>query len=70
MSNTPENKPLGPFTLTPARITLLALGALAIIMIVGALMGGVANLQILRDARDAALSSAQAPASSEAPSQP
>ena len=51
-----EPKPIGPFTLTPARIILLAMGALAIFSIVGALLGGVANYQMLRDARDFSLS--------------
>jgi hypothetical protein len=37
----------------------LVLGALAVTMIIGAIMGGVSNYQTLRDARDAALSSAE-----------
>ena len=52
-----DPKPPGPFTLTPPRILLLVLGAIALTYIVGALMGGVANYAELRDARDAALSS-------------
>ncbi len=60
-----EPKPIGRFTLTPPRIMILVLGVLAIAMIIGAIAGGVGNYQDLRDARDAALSSA-----AEAPSQP
>ena len=58
-----ENKPVGPFTLTPPRILLLVLGALALTFIIGGILGGVANYQILRDARDAAMSSASSEAS-------
>jgi len=54
-----DQKPIGPFTLTPPRIMLLVLGALALTFIVGGIMGGVANYQTLRDARDAASSSSQ-----------
>ena len=54
-----EQKPVGPFTLTPPRIMLLVLGALALTFIIGGIMGGVANYQTLRDARDAASSSSQ-----------
>jgi hypothetical protein len=59
-----DNKPISPFTLTPARIMILVLGALAITMIIGAILGGVGNYQQLRDARDAAVSSSEAAASS------
>lgn len=58
-----ETKPPGPFTLTPPRILLLVLGAIAVTYIVGALMGGVANYQELRDSRDAASSEAAAASS-------
>jgi len=61
MTDTP---PPGPFQLTRGRLLLLALGILALIYIIGAFLGGVANYAELREARDAALSS------SEAPSQP
>ncbi len=54
-----DEKPLGPFTLTPARITLLILGVLAIVMITGALLGGVANYAELGQS---AASSSQQPA--------
>jgi hypothetical protein len=57
-----DQKPLGPFTLTPARITILLLGVLALVMIVGALAGGVTNYQILREATP----SSSDPASSSA----
>jgi hypothetical protein len=60
-----DTKPPGPLTLTPSRILLLVLGAIAMTYIVGALMGGVANYQELRDARDAA--SSEAPTSSSQP---
>ena len=56
---TDDKKPIGPFTLTPPRIMLLVLGALALTFIIGGIMGGVANYQTLRDARDAASSSSQ-----------
>lgn len=68
MSNTPENKPIGPFTLTPARIMLLAFGILAIVFITGGLLGGVDNYNDLKLARDAALSSAEAASSETAAS--
>ena len=58
-----DQKPLSPFTLTPPRILLLVLGALALTLIIGAILGGVGNYQDLRDARDAALSSAEAASS-------
>ena len=61
-----DNKPTSPFTLTPPRILILVLGALAITMIIGAILGGVGNYQQLRDARDAAVSSSEAAASSAA----
>jgi hypothetical protein len=48
-----------PFKLNRGRILLLALGALALTYIIGALLGGVANYRDLREARDAALSSSQ-----------
>ena len=44
-----DQPPLSPFKLTPARVTLLLLGALALIFIIGALMGGVGNYQQLRE---------------------
>jgi hypothetical protein len=56
--------PLSPFKLTPPRILILVLGVLAIVMIAGALMGGVGNYQALREAEQATSS---APSSSSAP---
>jgi hypothetical protein len=56
-----DPKPPGPFTLTPPRIMLLILGALALFLIIGALMGGVSNYNDLRNARDEALSSSAEP---------
>jgi hypothetical protein len=58
-----DTKPPGAFTLTRPRIVLLVLGAIAVTYIVGALMGGVANYNDLRNARDAAVSSSEAAAS-------
>ncbi|MEQ1771805.1 MAG: hypothetical protein ABL879_18430 [Devosia sp.] len=58
--------PQSPFTLNPTRILILVLGALAVTMIIGAISGGVANYAGLREARDAALSSSEAAASSAA----
>lgn len=45
MSDTP---PQSPFTLTPARITLLIIGALAVITILAALSGGLSNYQLVK----------------------
>lgn len=56
------DKPLSPFVLTPARITLLILGVFAIIMIAGGIFGGVANYALLKQG-------AAEQSSSEAPSQ-
>lgn len=55
---TDDKKPIGPFTLTPPRILLLVLGAIALTYIIGALLGGVANYNDLKLARDAASSEA------------
>ncbi len=60
--NTP--RPVGPFTLTPSRILILVFGVLALVYIVGAIMGGVGNYQQLREAAQSASSApAIAPAS-------
>ncbi|MEQ1899634.1 MAG: hypothetical protein ABL866_02760 [Devosia sp.] len=61
-----DQKP-NPAALTRTRIFIILLGALAVTMIIGAISGGVGNYQQLRDARDAALSSSEAAASSSAP---
>ena len=50
--------PLRPFKLTPPRILILVLGVLAVVMIIGALMGGVGNYQALREATQATSSAA------------
>jgi hypothetical protein len=54
-----DTQPQSPFKLTPPRILLLVLGALALTYIIGGIMGGVANYDSLKQARNAALSSAQ-----------
>jgi hypothetical protein len=41
--------PISPFKLTPPRIILLVLGALAVVLIVGSLMGGVGNYERLKE---------------------
>jgi hypothetical protein len=57
----PDQKPLGPFTMTPARITILALGLLALVMIAGALLGGVGDFELLREAAPSSQASSSAP---------
>jgi hypothetical protein len=52
--------PISPWTMTPARITLLALGVLAVIMIVGTLMGGLVNYQVLSEAASSPAASSHA----------
>lgn len=49
-------QPLSPWTMTPARLTIVVLGFLAVVMIAGAIMGGVANMEVLKEA-----ASSQAP---------
>jgi hypothetical protein len=58
-----DQKPIGPFTLTPPRIMLLVLGALALTFIIGGIMGGVGNYDLLKQARDESLSSSAAASS-------
>lgn len=41
--------PKGPFTLTPARIVLLILGALVLLYTVSAFMGSLTNYQMLKE---------------------
>lgn len=48
-----EEKP-GPFQLTQARIVILIMGALAILITVSMLMGGLGSYQALKDAANAA----------------
>ena len=54
-----DTKPSGPFALTPGRIMLLVFGIIALVYIVGALLGGVENYDQLKQARNAAISSAE-----------
>ncbi len=49
-----DKTPLGPFTLTRQRMLILVLGAVALIFILGSLMGGLTNYQTLRDAASSA----------------
>jgi hypothetical protein len=62
-----QQQPLSPWTMTPARITLLVLGILAILMIIGGIFGGVANYQLLSQSVSSSASAADAPSSSQAP---
>ena len=55
--------PLSPFKLTPPRILILVLGVLALVMIIGAIAGGVGNYQALREANQDAVSSASSASS-------
>jgi hypothetical protein len=41
--------PISPWKLTPPRILLLVLGVLAILLIVGSIMGGVGNYEMLKE---------------------
>lgn len=41
--------PISPFKLTPPRLLILALGILALVFIIGGIMGGVGNYQALRE---------------------
>jgi len=53
----PDPKPpSSPWTMNPARITLLVLGVLAVLMIVGAIVGGVSNYEALKEASSEASS--------------
>jgi len=61
-----DQPPLSPWKMTPARITLLLLGALALVFIIGAIMGGVGNYQQLRESASPQESSSP-PAASSAP---
>jgi hypothetical protein len=62
-----DQPPPSAFTLTPARITILVLGALAIVMIVGAILGGVGNYQELKEAASSAQASAPSSGSASSP---
>lgn len=41
--------PISPFKLTPPRVLILVLGILALVFIIGGIMGGVGNYQALRE---------------------
>ena len=56
-----NEKPLSPWTMTPARITIVVLGVLAVVMIAGAIFGGVANFAILQQASTNPSASSSAP---------
>ncbi|HEY0853618.1 MAG TPA: hypothetical protein VGD86_02225 [Devosia sp.] len=45
----PEDKPIGPWKLTPGRIVILILGVLLVLYTASALLGGLSNYQTLRD---------------------
>lgn len=63
MTTPDPQKPDSPFKLNSARITILVLVVLAIVMIVGAINGGVSNYQQLREAtQDQQLQGQPAPA--------
>lgn len=60
----PEPEPkLSPWKLTPGRILLLVMGALLLVYVASALLGGLDIYQALRQASDAARLEQQAPAS-------
>lgn len=64
MTHTPPEPPKqSPFKLNGARITLLLMGALMLVYIVSAMLGGLGNYQALREAADAAKAEAAASAS-------
>jgi hypothetical protein len=45
-----QQPPTSPFAMNPARITILVLGVLALVLIVGTIMGGLSNYQTLKEA--------------------
>ena len=57
----PDEKPISAWTMTPARITIVVLGVLAVLMIAGGIFGGVANFAILQQANTDASASSSAP---------
>jgi hypothetical protein len=57
-----DQQPLSPWKLTPPRILILVLGILALFMIVGALTGGVTNLEILKESGGSSAPSSSQPA--------
>jgi hypothetical protein len=62
VTNMSDPAPLSPFELTPPRILILVLGVLALVMILGAIAGGVGNYQALREANQASSSAASSSA--------
>ena len=52
--------PISPFKLTPQRTLILVLGILAIVFIIGGIMGGVGNYQALREAVPSSAASSSA----------
>ncbi|MEO8758334.1 MAG: hypothetical protein ABI398_11370 [Devosia sp.] len=61
---TEPQPPISPWKLTPARILILVLGALALVFILGGIMGGVGNYQQLRESTSPLDASAVPPSSS------
>jgi uncharacterized membrane protein YidH (DUF202 family) len=58
-----DNEPkLSPFAMTPARIMLLALGALLVVIAISTSMGGINAYQQLKEANAEATSAAATPA--------
>ncbi len=53
MSQDDPNKPQSPWQLTRSRLVLLILGALLLVYILSALLGGPGNFQRLKEASDA-----------------
>lgn len=54
--------PISPFKLTPPRLLILALGVLALVFIIGGIMGGVGNYQALRESVPSSSSAASSSA--------
>ncbi len=62
----PEDKPISPWKLTPGRIVILILGVLLVLYTASALMGGLTNYQVLKEASSPAETPVQ-PAPAPAP---
>lgn len=56
----PQQPPVSPWAMNPARITLLVLGVLALLMIAGGIFGGLSNYEALSDAASSSSSSVEA----------
>lgn len=52
--------PISPFKLTPQRTLILVLGILAIVFIIGGIVGGVGNYQALRESVPSSAASSSA----------